>query len=76
MYTVYFLCLKKSLKMCPFKKKIQTKIFIFKYFPKIPSEMNSTHPFYPILIPNTLYVKQTHYVRRGSQGVPKLKKRI
>ena len=29
----------------------------FLYFPKIPSEMNSTHPFYPILIPNTPYVK-------------------
>ena len=29
----------------------ETKIFISKYFPKIPSEMNSTHPFYHILIP-------------------------
>ena len=32
-------------------------IHIAKSFPKIPSEMNSTHPFYPILIPNTPYVK-------------------
>ena len=35
---------------CP---KSLVKIFIFEYFLKIPSEMNSTHPFYPILIPNT-----------------------
>ena len=41
----------------PFFKKFKTKIFIFEYFPKIPLEMNSTHPFYPILIPNTSYVK-------------------
>ena len=26
-------------------------------FQKIPSEINSTHPFYTILIPNTSYVK-------------------
>ena len=35
----------------------KTKIFIFEYFTKIPSEMNSNDPFYPILIPNTPYVK-------------------
>ena len=28
---------------------------LFKYFPKNP-EMNSTHTFYPILIPNTAYI--------------------
>ena len=39
---------------CP---KSVVKIFIFEYFQKIPSEMNSTHPFYPILIPNTSCVK-------------------
>ena len=38
-------------------KKLNPKIFIFEYFPKIPSEMNSTYPIYPILIPNTPYVK-------------------
>ena len=38
------------------KKKYGPKIFIFEYFSKIASEMNSTHPFCPILIPNT-YVK-------------------
>ena len=32
-------------------KNFKTKIFIFEYFPNIPSEMNSTHPVYPILIP-------------------------
>ena len=37
--------------------KFKTKIFIFEYFPKMPSEMNSLHPFYPIWIPNTSYVK-------------------
>ena len=46
----------KALNM-PSLKKFKTKIFIFEYFPKIPSELNSTHPFYPILIPNTSYVK-------------------
>ena len=41
----------------PFFKKFKTKIFIFEYCPKIPLEMNSTHPFYLFLIPNTSYVK-------------------
>ena len=40
-----------------FFKIFKTKIFIFEYFPKIPSVMNSTHPFYPILIHNTPYIK-------------------
>ena len=40
-----------------FFKNVKTKIFIFKYFLKNPSEMNSNQPFYPILIPNTSYVK-------------------
>ena len=38
---------------------VRTKILIFEYFPKIPSEMISTHPFYPILIPNTPYEKSS-----------------
>ena len=41
----------KALKYALFKN------LILEYFPKIPSEMNSTHPFYPILIPNTSYVR-------------------
>ena len=35
-----------------FFKSFKPKIFIFEYFPKILSEITSTHPFYPILIPN------------------------
>ena len=42
--------LKKASKFDLFKN-VKTKIFIFGYFPRIPSEMNYTHPFYPILIP-------------------------
>jgi len=38
-------------------QNVKTKIFIFEYFPKIPPEIKSNHPFYPILILNTLYVK-------------------
>ena len=45
-----------------------TKTFIFEYFPKIPSEMNSTHPFYPILIPNTSFVKKFILFLGGPQG--------
>ena len=29
--------------------KFKTKIFIFEYFPKMPSEMNSKHPFYSMI---------------------------
>ena len=53
-----------------FLKNVRTKIYIFEYFPKIPSEMNSTHPFYPILIPNTPHVKFSLFfflVVEGSQ---------
>ena len=38
-------------------KKCETKILMFEYFQKIPSEMNSTKTFYSILIPNTSFVK-------------------
>jgi len=31
----------------------KTKNIIFEYFPNISSEINSTHPFHPILIPFT-----------------------
>ena len=51
-----------------FFKNVKTKIFIFVYFPKFPSEINSTHPFYPILILNTPYVKFSLFF----QGVPKI----
>ena len=46
----------KSLKICPFSKKFRPKSSFLNIFQKIPVEMNSTHPFYPILIPNTSYV--------------------
>ena len=67
--------LKKSSKFDLFQKFIKTKIFIFIYFSKIPSEMNSNDPFYPILIPNTPYVKFSLFfflVVGGSQGVPNI----
>ena len=53
--------LKKASKFDLFQK-CKTKIFIFEYFPKLPSEMNSTHTFYPILLPNTIVFR----------GVPKV----
>ena len=45
-----------------FEQKIKSKgarrkIFIFDIFLTISLEINPTHPFYPILIPNTPYVK-------------------
>ena len=39
----------KGFKIWPFSKMLT-------YFQKVPSEMNSTHPFYPILIPNNPYM--------------------
>ena len=48
--------LKKASKFDLFKN-VQPKILIFEYFPKISSEMNFVHPFYPVLIPNTPYGK-------------------
>ena len=36
--------------------------------PEPKPEMNSTHPFYPILIPNTSYVKQIILFVGGSRG--------
>ena len=47
------------------------KIFIFGYFQKIPSEINSTHPFHPNLIPNTSYVKIFILFVGGSQNSKK-----
>ena len=35
--------------VCLMCADLHFKIFIFEYFPKIPSEMNSTHHVYPIL---------------------------
>ena len=71
-FSFRMLCLKNSYNM-DFKKnlrfliraktivlgvpKFKTKTFIFEYFPKIPSEMNSKHPFYSILIPMTSHAK-------------------
>ena len=45
-----------------FKNQIKTKIFS-DYFPKFSSEINSTLPFNPILIPNTSYVKKIFRIR-------------
>ena len=59
-----------------FFKKFKTKIFIFDYYPKMPLEMNSTHPFYPILIPNASYVKNFILFVGGPQGVPELNKNL
>ena len=67
-FSFRMLCLKKPYNM-DFLKKIKTKILIFWYYPKIPLEMNSTHPCYPILIPNTSYVKNFILFVGGSQGV-------
>ena len=50
--------------------KFMTKTFIFEYFPKIPSEMNSKHPFYSILIPMTSHAKIFILVVGGPKGVP------
>ena len=50
--------------------KFRTKTFIFEYFPKIPSEMNSKHPFYSILIPMTSQAKIFILVVGGPRGVP------
>ena len=61
---------KKGLKIRPFSKISKTKIFIFEYFSKIPSDMNSNDPFYPILIPNTPYVKFAIFLLFRCRGVP------
>ena len=49
-----FLIKKKKLLGVP---KFKTKPFIFEYFLKIPSEMNSTHNFYTILLPMITHAK-------------------
>ena len=51
------------------------KILIFEYFPKIPSEMSSTHHFPPILIPNTSIVFFCLFVG-GPMGSQNSKKRF
>ena len=40
--------------------------------------MDVEHPFHPILMPNTLYVKKTNFTSKGSKrvsGGPKSKKK-
>ena len=59
--------LKKTSKFY-FLKNFKPRIFIFEYFPKISSEMDSTHPYYPILIPNTS--KSKFFKEKNSQGYP------
>ena len=50
--------------------KFSTKTFIFEYYTKIPSEMNSKHPFYTILIPMTTHAKIFILFVGGPQVVP------
>ena len=52
-------------------RNVKTKIFILKHCPTISSEMRSMHPFYPILIPNTPYVRlsfTSHCYNGGSKS--------
>ena len=51
---ILFIKAKKILLGVP---KFRTRTFIFEYLPTISSEMNSTHPFYTILIPMTSHAK-------------------
>ena len=60
----------KALKYAFFQKYFNQNHFWI--FSKISSEMNSTHPFYRILISNTSYVKNFMLFVGGSKGVPKL----
>ena len=50
----YYITTYATIKNLTHFKRFKTKIFIFENFPKISIEMNFTHPFYPIFIPNTL----------------------
>ena len=54
-----------TLKYDLFIKNSKTKILIFEYFPKIPSEMNSTHPFYPIPYTQKMISKNNFNFRTG-----------
>ena len=56
--------------------KCITKNNILEYFLKIPSEMNSTHPFYTIFIPMTLHAKIFTMFVGGPQGAQNPKKKI
>ena len=54
------LCLKKASKFLPFSQEFNAKILIFYFFETF--FRNELHAlFYPILIPNTLYVKKKKY---------------
>ena len=67
--------LKKAWKF-DFFKNVKTKIFIFEYFSKIPSELNSNHHFLPYSDPNTTYVKSSlffFFVVGGHRGSQKSK---
>ena len=48
-------------------QKISDQNLHFEYFQKISLKMNFTHPFYPILIPKTSYVKIFIFCSGGSQ---------
>ena len=66
-----FLIKAKKKICCTWCPKSAVKILIFEYFQIILSEMNFTHPFYPILIPNTSYVKMFILVVGGYQNSKK-----
>ena len=59
--------LEKVLKVLPFSKPTQNH---HEYFPKMSTEVDSTHPFYPVLIPNTSFVTFFHF--NGVPDVPKI----
>ena len=61
-----------------YPKKLQhmDSLSLFNIIPKIPLEMNSTHPFYPILIPNTSYVKKLIMFIGGSRGSQNCNKKM
>mgnify|MGYP006975826884 CR=1 FL=1 len=46
----------KGIKIWPFEKKLKPNLY-FWIFSKNSFRMNSTHPFYPISIPNSTFVK-------------------
>ena len=56
-YFLFVLVLGSGPKKGPKINLLEANIFIFKYFPKVSSEINSSLPLYPILIPKNTYVK-------------------
>ena len=61
-------CSLKRTQKLTFLKNFRTKIFIFEYFPKLPSERNSKHPFYLFFIRITSHARRFLLVGGASQG--------